>query len=194
MKTRGRRTDRATGRKPRVFRHIPRAGRYARRGTTAEGPRLDADGAVVAGIAVEIRDLDDIAGVRGVDELAAADVHALVVVAVEEDEVAGLEVRAVDRRAHAVLRGGVVRERDPDLRVGPHRQAGAVEALTRRRAGPPVRHAELRERRGHDGRATGRRRRCDRRVVASAAATTAPPPATAVAGVARVAGVAGRAG
>ena len=53
--------------------------------------------------------------------------------AVEEDEVAGLELVSGDRRAHAVLRGRVVRERDADLRVHVHDEAGAVEAGRARR-------------------------------------------------------------
>src|SRR6266480_1997595 len=51
-------------------------------------PMLNAAGADVGGVvpAGEWRDLDDIAGVRSVDELSAADVDADVAEAVEEDE------------------------------------------------------------------------------------------------------------
>src|SRR6185437_9660908 len=128
----------------------------ARPGGAPGRPSADADGAVVAGVAVEARDLDDVAGVRRLHELAVADVDAHVAVAVEEDEVAGLELVARDGRAGAVLRGRVVRERDADLRVGPHHEAGAVEALAGRRASPAVRHADLAQ--GGVGRAGPRRR------------------------------------
>ena len=60
--------------------------------------RLDAAGADVAAVVAQVRDLDDVARVRGVDELAAADVDAHVAEPVEEDEVARLEV-AVRRPA-----------------------------------------------------------------------------------------------
>ena len=46
------------------------------------------------GTVAEAGDLDDVTRVRGVDELAAADVHAHVAEAVEEDEVAGLRARS----------------------------------------------------------------------------------------------------
>ena len=67
-------------------------------------------------IAVQQRDLDHVAGVRGVDELSPADVDADVSEPVEEDEVAGLQVGERDGCAVSELRGGVVRERDADLR------------------------------------------------------------------------------
>src|SRR5207248_50711 len=54
--------------------------------------------------AAEAGDLDDGARVRGVDELVAADVEADVAEAVEEDEIARLEVAARDRNADAPLR------------------------------------------------------------------------------------------
>ena len=60
----------------------------------------------------EARDLDDVACVRRVDELAAADVDPDVAEAVEEDEVARLELVARDGDAVAVLGGRVVRQRD----------------------------------------------------------------------------------
>ena len=62
--------------------------------------------------------------------------------AVEEDEVAGLQLVARDRDAHRVERVGRVRQRDADLGVGPHDEAGAVEAAGRG-AAPDVRRAEL---------------------------------------------------
>src|SRR5205085_11771251 len=62
--------------------------------------------------------------------------------AVEEDEVAGLELALRDGDAHAVLGVARVRERDADLRVDVHREAGAVEAA-RARAAPDVRRAEV---------------------------------------------------
>ena len=64
--------------------------------------RADEAGRVVAR---DRRDLHDVARVRRVDELIAADVDADVSEAVEEDEVAGLELRAGDADADGVLRG-----------------------------------------------------------------------------------------
>ena len=63
----------------------------------------------------------------------------------EEDEVAGLEVAALDRRAVArgELRVGDARDLDAGLRVGPLHEAGAVEARLRRRAAPLVRGARV---------------------------------------------------
>ena len=109
------------------------------------------------------------AGVRGVDEPASADVDPDVAEAVEEDEVAGCRRR--DRLGRIPLRDGVVRERDPELRVDVHHEAGAVEAA-RARAAPDVRDAEILERdrgrlrmagAGASGRHIDRRRRDDRR-------------------------------
>ena len=108
---------------------------------------------------VEARDLDDVAGVRGVHELAAADVDADVAEPVEEDEVARLQLVLRDRRAHAVLRVGRVRQRDADCREGVDDEAGAVEAV-RAGAAPDVRLAELRHRDADDA-AVARRRRDD---------------------------------
>ena len=82
--------------------------------------------------------------------------------AVEEDEVAGLELVARDRRAHAPLRAGVVRQRDADLRVHVHREAGAVEAA-RRRPAPAVRRAEVAHRDADDPAVAGRAARRPRR-------------------------------
>ena len=91
----------------------------------------------------EARDLHDVAGLRRVQELVAAhrdrDVVDVARLA-EEDEVAGLEVRAVDRRpvARRELRVGDARDLDARLRVGPLGEPGAVEAGLRRRAAPLV--------------------------------------------------------
>src|SRR5436190_20915694 len=67
--------------------------------------------------AADARDLHDVTGVRGVDELIAADVDADVTQTVEEDKVAGLEVASADRNADVPLRAGVVRQRGADLRI-----------------------------------------------------------------------------
>src|SRR5205085_8572733 len=88
------------------------------------------------------RDLDDVAGVRRVDEAVAADVDADMAEPVEEDEVAGLEIAPRDRGTHPVLRVRAVRQRDADLREGVHHEAGTVEAR-RGRPAPPVRNAEV---------------------------------------------------
>ena len=108
-------------------------------------------------------DLHDVAGVRSVDELAAADVDADVAETVEEDEVARLELIVGHGNAHAVLRIARMRERHADLRVGVHHEAGAVEA-SRRRSTPHVRGAEVLHRYADDsavvrGRGLNRRRR-----------------------------------
>jgi hypothetical protein len=58
-----------------------------------------------------------------VDELAAADVDADVAETVEEDEVAGLEIRLRDRDADAVLRVARVRQADAHLAVDVHHEA-----------------------------------------------------------------------
>jgi SulP family sulfate permease len=88
-------------------------------------------------------DLHDVAGVRGADHLAVADVDADVVDrAAEEHQVAGLHVRAADVRAAVVLRGCGVRQRDARVAPGPHGQAGAVERARAGRA-PLVGLAEL---------------------------------------------------
>ena len=59
---------------------------------------------------------------RSVDELVVPDVDAHVAEPVEEDEVAGLEAAPRDGDAHLILRHGVVRERDPELRVHVHHE------------------------------------------------------------------------
>src|SRR4029077_16746207 len=107
-------------------------------------------------------DLDPVARVGRVNERATADVDADVPEAVEEDEVSRLELAHRDRAAVAVLRVRAVRERDADLRVDVHHEAGAVEP-GRRGAAPDVRRAEVLHRDSHDaamgGRRRGRRRR-----------------------------------
>src|SRR5205807_5936738 len=74
------------------------------------------------------RDLDDVARVGRVDELAAADVDADMARTGEEDEIAGLQLADRHRRAHAVLRVRAVRQRNADLREHVHDEARAVEA------------------------------------------------------------------
>src|SRR5919198_2259571 len=59
--------------------------------------------------AADARDLDDVAGVRGVDELTAADVDADVARTGEEHEITGLQVVDSDRRAHPELSVRAVR-------------------------------------------------------------------------------------
>ena len=78
----------------------------------------------------ERRDLHDVAGVRGVDEVPAADVDPDVTEPVEEDEVAGLEIAHRDRHAGAVLRVARVRQRDAHLRVDVHRRARSSRSRT----------------------------------------------------------------
>ena len=110
---------------------------------------LDAPGADVRGGVpgvAEARDLDDVARVWGVDELAVADVQADVAEPVEEDEVARLELVARHRCAVAVLRSGIVGQRDAELRVHEHHEPGAVEARRWACAAPHVRDAEVLER------------------------------------------------
>ena len=96
------------------------------------GLAQDALGAVVLGSvrAAEAVDPDDRAGVRRVDEAPAADVDPDVAEAVEEDEVAGLELapRDRDRVGVVVLRHGVVRQRDAHLRIHVRDEPRAVEA------------------------------------------------------------------
>ena len=105
---------------------------------------------------------------RCVDEPAAADVDPDVAEPVEEDEVARRRRR--DRIRRVPLGHGVVRERDPELGVDVHHEAGAVEA-GRARAAPGVRDAEILEgdrgrlrmaRSGAPGRHVHWRRRDDR--------------------------------
>ena len=69
----------------------------------------------LAPVAAQGRDLDDGAGVRGVGELAAADVDPDVAEAVEEDEVTRLERARRDRDRRVPLRDGVVRQGDAEV-------------------------------------------------------------------------------
>src|ERR1700749_2633797 len=85
--------------------------------------------------------LDARTGVRRLDEATAADVHADVAEAVEEDEVAGPQALARDPLAEVEVRVRAVREGDPEVRVDEPDEAGAVEAR-RRAAAPDVRDAE----------------------------------------------------
>src|SRR3954452_25134957 len=82
-----------------------------------------------------VRDLDDVARVRRVDELSAADVDPHVPEAAEEDEVSRLQVAVRDRRSIAVHGSSVVRQGNADLGVDVHDESGAVEAA--RPAGAP---------------------------------------------------------
>src|SRR6266508_4149890 len=109
----------------------PRSCSSGRRGPTPLSVwPLDAPGAHVAGRvpAGEARDLDDVAGVRGVDHLTAADVDPHVAEPVEEDEVAGLELVARDRRPHCVEGVRAMRQGHADLGEDVHDEAGAVES------------------------------------------------------------------
>ena len=135
---RRRRRDAAPARARRRRRGHPRR---ARRGGLAGGggqysasrrSAADAYSAVVAAVAAEIRDLHDVAGVRRVHEVAAADVQPDVAEAVEEDEVARGEIALRgDVRARVPECPGEVREpAAARLGVGPGDEAGAVEAAT----------------------------------------------------------------
>src|SRR5581483_6493588 len=108
---------------------------------------------------VEAGDLHDVAGVRRLDELAAADVQADVAEAVEEDDVAGRELVARDGDAVVPHRVRRMRQRHADLRVRPHHEPRAVEPAGSR-AAPHVRRVQLREGIRHDV-AVRRRRRDD---------------------------------
>src|SRR2546423_15374244 len=74
--------------------------------------------------------LHDVAGVRGGDHLATADVEADVVAAARapEDEVTGLHRIERHVREHRVLRARVVRHAHARRAPGPHGETGAVEA------------------------------------------------------------------
>src|SRR5207248_1503933 len=117
-----------------------------------ESPAAHKRGGVPPG---QARNLDHIARVRGVDEVAAADVDADVAEPVEENEIARLELAARNGRPVAVLRRGVVRQRDADLREHVHHEAGAVEARGRR-AAPNVRNTEVAHRDPDDAAVVGR--------------------------------------
>src|ERR1039458_6357545 len=80
------------------------------------------------------------AGVRGLDHLAAADVHGDVIAPARtvEEEVTGLEIGDRNRRAVGVLGTRIVREGHAGLAPGPCDQPGAVEAAAGRLAAPDV--------------------------------------------------------
>ena len=119
--------------------------------------------------------------VGGVDHLAVADVHAHVADrAVEEHQVAGLQLLAGDRRAHRRLAGAGVRQADPGRRVGVLHQARAVERV-RSGGAPDVGVADLGQR-GVDrllGGAAGRDDLAGRRPCACRRATRGPAAAAA---------------
>src|SRR2546426_12576650 len=79
---------------------------------------------------------------RGLKDWPPADVDPDVAEAVEEDEVARLEISARDRHAHVPLGAGVMRQGDTDLAVDVRDEPGAVEAGWARPA-PDVRRAEV---------------------------------------------------
>src|SRR5206468_6987871 len=91
---------------------------------------------------VEARHLHARAGVRSVDEAAAADVHADVPDSVEEDEVARPERAARDAAAEVEVAVGAVRQLEPEALVDEADEAGAVEAALRRVAAVAVRQAD----------------------------------------------------
>src|SRR3954451_20007774 len=114
-------------------------------GGPLSGPAFSAEPArrVVAAHRVNVRHADDVAGRGRVHHLAVADVDAHVADrAVEEDQVAGLQLVAGDRRAHLRLQPAGVRQADAGRGVGELDQPGAVEGA---RAGgrPYVRLAAL---------------------------------------------------
>ena len=78
------------------------------------------------------------------DELAAPDVDPHVTEAAEEDEIARLQVALGNRRAIAVLRRGVVGQRDADLVERVLDEAGAIKPA-RGRTALDIRSAEVPE-------------------------------------------------
>jgi hypothetical protein len=72
--------------------------------------------------AAEARDLDDVTGVRRMDEGAAADVNPVVSEPIEEHEITRLQLAAIDWCAVGVLRRCVMREGHTDLRVDIHHE------------------------------------------------------------------------
>ena len=118
----------------------------------------------------EALDRDPLAALRRMDHPAVTDVEADVAEPVEEDEVAGLQVAAVDRPAVGVLGGGVVRQPDPELLVDVGDEAGAVEP-TRRAAAVAIR--ARRARRPRSARPAGR---ASAPCASAAAAAAAAPP------------------
>src|SRR5512133_597561 len=99
------------------------------------------------------RDLDDVARVRGLDELPVADIDPLVLRAararLEEEQVAGQERRRRDPCAFVELRARVVRQLDAELGVDVHSEARAVEAAERAGASPTIGNAEVLQRDPH---------------------------------------------
>src|SRR5205823_2035361 len=69
--------------------------------------------------------------------------------AVEEDEVARLQIGALDGLTESVLRRRVVRQGDPDLLEDVAREARAVEACGRR-ATPEIGNSEVAQSDAHD--------------------------------------------
>jgi hypothetical protein len=102
----------------------------------------------------EAGDLHDVAEVWRVDELPVPDVDTDVGAAVEEDNVARPQVLAPDRTALAPEHPARVWERDVELPVDVHDEAGAVEPC-RARSGPSVGRAEI-AKRDRDGLLAGR--------------------------------------
>ena len=94
------------GRDRGALRRAVRRGRGERRGRERG---LEPAGADVRAVLGEARDPDDVARVRRVHELTAADVDPHVAEAAEEDEIAGRELVVRNRRSHAVLRRRVMR-------------------------------------------------------------------------------------
>src|SRR5580765_4434421 len=127
---------------PRDHRALRRVGlRPARRLSGAERTDRADEAEGVAGLR-ERRDLDDVAGVRRLDEAAVTDVHPLVLRAararLEKDEVARAERPRRHTRAFVELRAGVMGELDAELGVDVHHEARAVEARERVCAAPDV--------------------------------------------------------
>ena len=95
------------------------------------------------------------AGMRSVDEAAAADVHPDVADAVEEDEIAWAKVAACDAAAEVEVGVAAVGQCDAEVGVDEADEARAVEACRRRGAAPDVGDAD------HPPRVVRRRaRRC----------------------------------
>src|SRR5579862_2652229 len=80
-----------------------------------------------------------------VDHLPVAEIDPDVAEAVEEDEVAGLSRGLGDRQRRVPLGDRVMRQRDAELRVDVHHEAGAVETA-RACSSPDVGDAEIPQR------------------------------------------------
>lgn len=120
----------------------------ARAGAVAGGVSPDGWGSGRSGSipAGQPADLDDVAGVRRLDEQAVADVDAHVVVeggAAEEDEVGRLGPGEGYGSAHMGLHRRPVREAHAELGVHVEDETRAVEAARGCRPGPHVRDAEV---------------------------------------------------